>query len=868
MSWMHGVGERVRALFNRSEEERDLDEEVRFHLEMEERKLVGEGMTQPQARREARRRFGGEDRMKERTRDERGTRVLEDLIQDSRYGARSLARSPGFTVTAVVTLALGIGAATAVFSLVDGVLLRPLPYTGADRLVEIRELGQGRRFFPSFPNFLDWRDRAASFDGMVAVQTMGMLPVLDAGDPVRVPFLQVSRDFMATAGVTPFLGRDLAGEEHVPGGPDVALVSHRFWQTRLGADPDLDRLGFNAFGSRFRVVGVLPRGFRLLYDADVYISAERWPGTVRSAHAYRVVGRMKRGVSVAVADQELDAVTAAMAEEYGGDTSAETAQVRSLRDVLLGNQRRPLILLLVASGLVLAVACANVAGTLLARGSGRRRELAVRASLGGRRARLVRLLLTENGLLAVLAGALGAALAWIAVRAAVVLAPGVLPRLETVSVDARALAFAAATALGTTLVFGLWPALHLTRTGTADGLRAGGRGRTTRRARAWDVLIAGEVALALVLLVGAGLLVRSLLTIVTLDAGWEPKGVLQMTLTPPSGVFTSEEAAVAYVRRVEEELAELPGVTDVGIGNLGPLDAGNWTAPARDADTGGDIGGYAGWRLVDAGYFPALGVSLVKGRLFKPGDQGVAVVNEAFARGLWGEDDALGKRVVSNFDPRMETLEVVGVVRQARDWRFAAEEQMEMFVPWWRYTQQVNTLRYLVRTTGDPGDLIAPARERVSALEARIPLEFTTLEDEFADSTAERRFVAGILLTFAATGLLLSLVGIFGVVSYAVAQRRREIGIRMALGARSDRVRAEARASALGPAVAGLLLGGAGAMLLSRFVEALLYEGVPPRDPVLYLGVAVVFLAAAAAASDLPARRAASADPAMVLREE
>lgn len=867
MAWMDGWWARVRALVGRSTEEREMDEEMRFHLEMEEAKLLREGRAPGEAHREARRRFGGVDRMKERTRDERGARALEDLLQDVRYAARSLRRSPAFSATAVATLALGIGATTAVFSLVDGVLLRPLPYAAADRLVEIRELGQGRRFFPSFPNFLDWRERSGSFDGMVALQYMGHLPVLDAGDPFRAPFLQVTRDFMSTAGVSPFLGRDLSAEEHVPGGPDVALVSHGFWLGHLGGQTDLTGVGFTAFGSRYQVVGVLPPGFSLLYEADVYISAERWPGTVRSAHAYRVVGRMRKEVSLPAAAEEMNALTVRMAAEYD-DMNAESAQLRSLDEVLLGNQRRPLTLLLGAALLVLLVACVNVAGTLLARGAGRRRELAVRTSLGARRGRLVRLLLTENLLLAVLAGGVGAGLAWGGVQAAVIFAPGVLPRLDTVAVDGRALAFAAAAALGTALLFGLWPSLRLTRAGTADGLRSGGRGRTARRGRSWDFLIAGEVAMAAVLLVGAGLMVRSLLTIVTLDAGWDPKGVVQMTLTPPNGVFQSAEEAMGYVRRVEDELARLPGVTDVGMGNLGPLDAGNWTAPARDADTGADIGGFAGWRLVDAGYFHALSVPLVRGRLFAPGDERVTVVNEAFARRLWGDEDPIGKRVLSNYDPFQEPLEVIGVVRQARDWRVSPEEQMEMFVPWWHFAQQLNSIQYLVRTSGDPSDLIGAARERVMGLESRIPLEFTTMASSLADSTAERRFVAGVLLAFAGAGLVLALVGIFGVVSYSVAQRRREIGIRMALGARSGRVRAEARATALIASGAGLALGGGGAAFLSRYMESLLYEGVPPRDPILYLGVLALFLGAAALAADLPAAKAAAVDPASVLREE
>lgn len=868
MGWMGGWGSRARGFFLRNREEREMDDEFRFHLEMEEDKLVRGGMPRDKARTEARRRFGGVERMKERTRDQRGTRLLEDVLQELRYGARSLRRSPAFSTMAVLTLALGIGAGTAVFSLVDGVLLRPLPYRDAGALVEVRELGEGRRFYPSFPNFLDWRDRNRSFSSMVALQPLGPMPVLDVGDPVRVPVVLVSRDFLQTAGVSPLLGRDLSAEEQRPGAPDVAVVSHRFWRTRLGSQSELSRISFTLQGSPYRVVGVLPPGFELLYEGDVYLSAERWPGTARSAHAYRVVGRLRSGVTLEAADQDMDALTAAMKEEYGGDTNAESAQLRPLRDVLVGNQKRPLTLLLLASGMLLLVACANVAGTLLARGSARARELAVRVSLGARRARLVRLLLAECLILAVLAGGLGALMAMGAVGAAVALAPDVLPRMDAVSVDGRVLLFAAATAVCTVLIFGLWPALRLTRSRMGGGLRDGTRGSTLGRGRAWSVLIAAEVGLAVVLLMGAGLLVRSLRAIVHLDAGWNPRGVLQVTLAPPAGVFASEDDAVAFVRQVEEEIAGLPGVTAVGLGNLGPLDAGNWSAPARDADTGEGIGGYAGWRLVDPGYFQALGVTLVRGRHFRPGEERVTVVNEELARRLWGDGDPLGRRVLSNYDPYQEPLEVVGVVRQARDWRTDPGEQMEIFVPWWHFAQQLQDIRYLIRTPGDPSDLIDLVRQRVHALESRVPLEFTTLESEFAASTADRRFVAGVLGLFALSGLVLSLVGIFGVVSYSVAQRRREIGIRMALGAQTGRVRSEARASALRPTAVGLALGGGGAFLLAGFVDALLYEGVPARDPWMLAGVVGLFLAGALLASDLPARRASRTDPASVLRQD
>jgi len=868
MSSLEGLRALMRALLRRSHEEREMDEEIRFHLEMEERKLVHEGLSPREARRQARLRFGGVERMKERTRHERGTRGLEDLARDLAFGGRTLRRSPAFTFTAVVTLALGIGAVTAAFSLVNGVLLAPLPYGQPDRLVEIRELGENRRFFPSFPNFLDWRERSTSFQAMVAVQPLGAQPILDAGDPIRVPVVMVSRGFLSTLGVPPFLGRDLTDAENALGGSDVALVSHAFWATHLGSEPDLERLSFTAYGNRYRVTGVLPPGFRFLYDADVYISAERWPGTVRSAHAYRVVGRLADGLSFSAADQEMDALTARMKQEYGGSTNAESAQLRRLDEVLLGNQRRPLVLLLAAAGLVLLVACANVASTLLARGSVRGRELAVRTSLGAGRARLIRQLLTESLLLTSVAGVAGAALAWTVVRGAVRLGSGSLPRLETVGLDGRVLLMCATLALGTAFLFGLYPAVRLTRAGVSDALRAGGRGGTGRRGRAWDAMIGAEVAFAVVLLVGAGLLVRSLASIVSLDAGWRAEGVLQLSITPPNGAFASEAEGVSYVERVSEEIGALPGVTAVGLGTFGPLDAGTYTAPARDPVRDRVVDGYAGWRLVDGGYFAALSVPLLEGRFFASGDRDVAIVNAAMARELWGDEDPIGQRVASNFDSAGTSLRVVGVVGVARDWRMDPADQMEMFEPWWTRLDEVRTLRYLIRTEGRPADLIAPVRTRVRALNDRIPVEFATLEDELSATTADRRFVASVLSAFAGVGLVLALVGIGGVVAYSVAQRRREIGIRMALGAGAVRVRRQVRAEVLGPTLLGLAAGLAGAFLLSGTVQALLYEGVSAHDPWTLAGVAVAFFGAAALASDVPARRTAAIEPAGVLRSD
>jgi putative ABC transport system permease protein len=866
MSWLDGMRSVARGLFRRGAEERDLGEEIEFHLEMEAEKLVRQGWDAEAARRQALLRFGGVDRMKERTRDERGARWLEDSWADVRYAVRTLRRSPAFTGTAVLTLGLGIGATTAAFTLVDGVLLRPLPYAEPSELVELRELGEGRRFFPSFPNFQDWRRDNRTLDGMIAVRPpVGPIPLLDAGEPTMASALGVTRDFLSVLGVAPFLGRDFTSDENAPGGDDVALVSHALWASRLGSETDLERLGFTLFGRGYRVVGVLPPGFRFLYDADVYYPDERYPNTARASHAHRVVGRLADGVTLEDAKADLDRLAAAIGEAYPGESQAETVQVRPLADVLVGSHRRPLGLLLGASGLVLLLACANVASTLLARGSTREVEMGVRASLGAGRGRMVRQLFTEALVLAFLGAVLGAVVAYGVIAVAATAGGDVLPRLGEVSVGLRSLAVAVGVSAATAILFGSYPAARFAMVG-APGWSRSARGGSEQRGRVWDALLAGEAAFAVVLLVGAGLLLQSLMTIVRQDVGWSAAGVVEMSVTFPGSVFSSTEEAMSTAARVREELKTIPGVEAVGVGTFGPLDAGFMTAPARDAGEEPRLDNYTGWRLVDGDYFRALDIRLIRGRLLEPDDVHQGIVNESLARLLWGDEDPIGKRVVSNYD-QSEPIEVVGVVADARDWRWERGSQTELYVPWQSRPAHIQgPLRYMIRTAGDPAAVVTPARERLLAVNPNLPADFETLRATLGSSVADRRFVASVLLAFAGTGLVLALIGVFGVVAYTVERRRREIGIRLALGAESTRIRRDVRVRALRAVGLGVAVGSIGALAGGRLVEALLYE-VEPRDPVTLGCVIVLFLGTTVLASELPARRASRVAPASVLKE-
>jgi predicted permease len=863
-----GVRERLRALLRRRREEEALDEEMRFHLEMETGKLLRAGWDAGAARREAYRRFGGVDRMKERTREERGISTVETLASDVRFALRGFARTPGLTCTAIVALTLGVGATTAAYSVVDAVLLRPLPYAGAERMVQLWEQdARGGRFFPAYDNFVDWRERATTLERLAATMDPGPTTVLGDFEPVQVANLAITRGLFEGLGVAPVLGRLPTPSENAPGGPPLVLVSAGFWRDRLGSPASLEGVTVEFSGRVASVIGVLPAGLDLFGRHDVYWPLEQDPPRGRGTYALRAFGWLAPGVDVAAADAELDRIVADLKREHGDALNAESALARPLDDVLLGSHRGGLWLLLGASALVLLVGCLNVAGALLARGKARERELAVRLALGAGRHRVFRQLVTEAALLAATGGAAGALLAAVGVRLLTRAGSGVIPRLETVTVDPKVLGVALAASVGAALLAGVLPARGTLR-GLSPTLRAGTSG-TRSRERAWNGLIAAEAALTLALLMGATLLLRSLVSIVEADVGFEPEGVLTARIVVPEGSFDSDEERAAFYESVLARVSGTPGVEDAGLVNLLPLDAFNRSGGVRLADAE-EWSGFAEWRPADAGYLAALGIDLLEGRLFEerpPEGVTPVVVSRPFAERLAPDGSALGLRLVASIDPRQEPLEIVGVVEEARLWRYGRGVQSTVYLPWRARPEATGSMTLALRATGDEEPIARVVRDAVRAGSPRVAVELDRLDRQVVATQLDRRFVIGVLVTFAFVALVLALVGVYGIVAYAVERRRRESGIRIALGATVGRVRRGMVTRVLGMVAAGSVAGLVLAALGAGLVDALLYE-VGPRDPLsAALAVALLLLTAAAAAW-IPAWRHGRIDPAGVLRSE
>jgi predicted permease len=875
MGWWHGVVSRLRALALNRREEAELDEEMRFHIERETVKLLGQGLDAREARREAHRRFGGVDRMRERTRDERGTRWLEDTARDLGLAARRLARAPGFSAVTIGTLALGIGATTAMFSLVDGVLIRDLPYPDADRMVSVWERSEtGEPRHASYLNFSDWRREASSFDALAAYTPPAPLTVLGPSGGVRATVTRVSEDFFEVARVPPALGRTPTPDEHRPDGAPVAVVSHRFWLEALGAPPALSGLALGVQGLTYDVVGVMPADFEFPSTPDLWLSLDRAvPWTVRANHVVRVVGRLAPGREVAVAAEELERVHAGI-RATAPEVETPGVVVRALHDELVVGAREPLLLLMGAAGFLLLVACGNVATTFLARGAGRSAEMGVRASLGAGRGRLVRQLVAES----VLTAALGA-LAALVVAAGIldltrVFDPGAVPRLGEVALDLRVLLFTLGVAALTVLGFGLLPALRVTAGDLAGATRAGRSGTDRRHRRTWRILIAGEVALAVVLLAGAGLLLRSLGAIMDQDLGFDPAGVATARLHLPAERFGTAQAAHAFLDDVTMALDAGPGVEATGVGLMLPIRGSGSVGGPVTLDDGSRTDAWFHYRVADGGFFDVLRIPLLEGRLFGPDDGAdathVAVIDEAMARILWPGESAIGRTFEPGaIDPYPgRGLTVVGVVGGVRDWSQEPGSSPTYYVSSRQRPAFLGLFGlHVVARGADAAQVAGRMRDEVRRINADVPVEVAVLRARLGDSAGDRRFTALLLGGFAFLALALASVGIYGVVSYAAARRSREMGIRLALGARPAQVRGTVQAEALAMVGFGLGAGLVGSLALSRMLGGLLFD-VGGFDPVAYAGAVAALLLTAWAASWAPARRATRVHPVETLRGE
>jgi putative ABC transport system permease protein len=808
----------------------------------------------------------------------RRTNMIAALWQDLRFGARMLLKQPGFTLIAVLTLALGIGANTAIFSIVNAVLLRPFPYQAPERLVILLErVSAGGGFSPSYPNFVDWRAQNTVCSSMSAVLQNESFNLTGAGEPERLQGRRVSAEFFSTLGVKPHVGRDFLPEEDQPGATPAVILSYDLWRRRFGNDPSLIGKQLTLNQQSYTVVGVTPPDFQFGAEADVTtpigLQAERFRLRGNNPGA-DVVARLKPRVSQQQAETELNLIAARLERQYPETNKNRRVRVVPLHERFVGDIRQPLLILLGSVGLVLLIACANVANLLLVRASTRQKEMAVRVALGASRRAIVRQLLTESVLLAALGAAFGILLAlWGASFIGAQLPDGI-PRLREARVDAPVLGFTLAVSLLTGLLFGLAPALQASRPNLTEGLKEGDRGSSGGRQRLRGVLVVVEVALTLTLLVGSGLLIQSFRRVLQIDPGFNAGNLLtmQVSVVNPDG-----QQVANFFEQLQQKVRSLPGVKSVAVSNGLPFGTANYPGFIIEGRTDPDNRGGGLRYTVSPDYFQTMGIELIKGRLFTTEDTRdsprVIVIDEALARRHFPNEDPLGKRIRQ---PSAESpsLEIVGVVRHVEHYGLDRQSPDAQFytnfnqTPLQMLPNGVGRINLLTRTEVEPLGLASAVRGQMAALNKdQAVFNVRTMEQAVAQSITARRFSMLLLAVFAVVALALASLGIYGLMSYAVAQRTREIGVRMALGAQSGNVLRLVIGQGMKLALAGVALGLVASVALTRTMKNLLF-GVSATDPATFAAIALLLTLVALLACWIPARRATRVDPLLALRYE
>lgn len=869
----------LRAVLRRSRMEREMDAELRFHVEARAGDLVRSGVRREEALRRARIEFGGIERAKEECREARGVKFVESFMQDLRFGLRMLRKTPGFTAVAVLTLALGIGANTAVFTIVNGVLLRPMPFPQADRLFLVSLSPQPPPPFEWQPGVADvdypaFREQDRAFERIASFSTGTTANLTGAGDPAQIPVSYVTTDFFSTLRTSPALGRSFVAGEAESGRDDVVVLSDELWKERFGSDPGILGKTIRLGAVSRTVIGIMPPGF-VFPGASVWMPlAIRFDG--HNSYTRPVVGRLNPGVSPQQAQKELETFAERLPLGPGESRNDRLPHIIPLVDLLVANIRPSLLIFAGAVAFVLLIACANVANLFLARATGRGQEMAMRSTLGASCRRLVRQLLTESTLLSLVGGAAGVLLAFWSVPVLLALAPaGKVPRMEMIRIDGWVLGFTFGVSVLTGIVFGLAPAFQATRRNTRESLRQPGRSVTASHEGIRGVLTVSELAFALVLLTGAGLMLKSLLRLQAVNPGFSAHNVMTMTVDLPDSTYNTANQMQAFHTRTVEELSRLPRVLAAGAVNWIPLGEGLVMGTFQVEGDTRPRGFMVVKACVSPGYFRAMGIPLVRGRDFNDGDNatapGVVVVSQSFARTLWPGQDPVGKRISMEDDPKPEDwLKVIGVVDDVKQKGLGKNPDPAIYQP---YLQAANHpgflshMTFVVRTALPPESIATGMRSVLRSVDKNQPISIASMSNLIATTTAEPRFQTRLLTTFALVALVLTIVGIYGVLAYSVAQRTKEIGVRMALGAQSVDVLRMLLRKALVLVSVGIVLGGAGALAVTRVLANFLFE-VKPDDPLTFAVVALTLACAALAAGTIPARRAMKVDPMVALRYE
>ena len=877
--WLYTIPLRLRSLFRRNDVERELDDEIRFHLERQIAEDVARGVPPDQARRGAIRALDGIDLRKEECRDMRRINLVDHLAQDVRYALRSLSRNPGFALLAILVMALGIGANTAVFSVVNAVLLKPLPYGDPDRIVTLSTSGRRdtSRSYVSAPDFHDWHHQSRSFAAMAYYKAEDTA-VMHHATAEYAHVARVSAEFFDVLSVRPFAGRLFSREQTEPGSGAAALVGYEYWQDHFAGNTGAVGQTIRVFGKTLAVVGVLPPRFQFPDKTEIWIPTDTIirDGESRGGLNRQVIARLKTGVSLEQAQAGMDVIAARLEKQYPATNEGRTVAVVRMRDDLVQDVRLTLLLLLAAVAVVLLIACSNIATLLLAKATARTREIAIRASLGASRSRIVRQLITENLLLALLAGSAGLLLAFAGSASLVKLAPSNVPRLSESQIDTTVLVFTFGICVLASLLFGLVPALYATRVDLNDTLKqgaarvvAGGGASTIRHA-----LVVAEIALSVILLTGAGLLIKSFVALHNVALGFRPEHVLVMDANVPSASnLESQRRATQLFKNLLAEISVLPGVSSVGAtmvmpGHGGP--AGSFWGDFMPSDASVKAP-FSGYSVITPGTFGALGIPLKSGRDFDQRDTYdapfTAIVSEALVRRAFPRQDPLGHVIFCGLDDSTKPLTIVGVVGNVRRKGPASEPAPEIYLPYEQHPNNATALKFLIRSPLDTGKLSGTLRQAVHKRSPDVPLKFTTMEASLSENLAAPRFRTLLLGIFAGLAICLAMAGIYGVLAYIVGQRANEIGLRMALGASTTDVLALVLQQGIKLTAIGFALGLVGSFAAGRVLTSVLFE-VNPGDPATYAAVAALLVLVTLAASYFPARRATKIDPLTALRQE